>query len=328
MTRARAALLLTALLLGGAIAAAQDNVILGPVTRAVLERGRLNCGANAQLVGFGVVNDAGEFEGFDVDICRAVAAALLGDANAVAYLPLGISERQAIMQSGEIDMMSRNTTWTLSRDADWGATFGPTTFYDGQGIGTRVEYGIATIEELDGASICVNQGTTAELNISDAVSARGLEITILAQPDIAAAWQAYVDGHCEAWTTDKSGLAALHATAADPELHMVLDVTLSKQPLGPLSPQSDPQFAEIIAWTVFGLISAEEHGITSANVDEFLDSDDPAISSACWARAATPRARTSASPTTSWWKSSARWAITAKSSNGTSAGRHLTWNAV
>ncbi len=263
----------------GAIASvsAQDNVALGPVTQNVLARGELICGVNAQLAGFGVVNDAGEFEGFDIDICRAVAAAVLGDANAISFRPLAAAERQAAMQGGEIDMMSRNTTWTLSRDVVWGATFGPTTFYDGQGIGTRVELGVTTIEELDGASICVTQGTTTELNITDAVSARGLDITILTQPDIAAAWQAYLDGRCEGWTSDKSTLAAIHATAADPSQHMVLDITLSKEPLGPLSPQYDPQFADIVAWTVFGLISAEEAGITSENVDDFLDSDDPNI---------------------------------------------------
>ena len=151
-------LALTTLLFSGALAHAQAEVIHGPVTRAVLERGRLNCGANAHLVGFGSVNAVGLYEGFDVDICRAVAVALLGDANAVAFRPLVGAERQAALQGGEVDMMSRNTTWTLSRDAVWGAIFGPTTFYDGQGIGTRAEYGVAGIEELDGASICVGQG--------------------------------------------------------------------------------------------------------------------------------------------------------------------------
>ena len=277
MTRAPLALLLTALLFGGAFARAQAEVIHGPVTRAVLERGRLNCGANAHLVGFGLVNAAGLYEGFDVDICRAIAVALLGDANAVAFRPLVGAERQAALQGGEVDVMSRNTTWTLSRDAVWGAIFGPTTFYDGQGIGTRAEYGLATIEELDGASICVGQGSTTDLNITDAVASRGLEITILVFPDAISTWQAYLDGRCEAWTSDRSALMARHATAPDPGAHRILEITLSKEPLGPLSPQSDPQFAEIVAWTVFGLFSAEEHGITSENVDDFLDSDDPAI---------------------------------------------------
>ncbi len=277
MARVHLPLLLLALLLPGAAALAQDIGAPGPVTQAVLARGKLVCGANAHLVGFGAVNSAGQYQGFDIDICRAVAAALLGDANAIAFRPLVGAERQAALQGGEVDMLSRNTTWTLSRDAVWGAIFGPTTFYDGQGIGTRVASGIDRIEDLDGASICVGQGSTTELNISDAVLARGLDTAILVFPDAISAWQAYFDGRCEAWTSDKSALLARHATAPEPEVHKILELTLSKEPLGPVSPQSDPQFAEIIAWTVFGLLTAEEHGITSANVDDFLDSDDPSI---------------------------------------------------
>jgi general L-amino acid transport system substrate-binding protein len=271
-------LLVAAIALGAVnVLAAQDAVVLGPITQRVMDRGELICGVNNNLAGFGVVNDAGEFQGFDIDICHAVAAAILGDANAVSFRPLTAAERQAAMQSGEIDMMSRNTTWTLSRDEVWGATFGPTTFYDGQGIGTRTDLGITTIEELDGGSICVQQGTTTELNIADAISSRNLDIAVLTFPDSATTWQAYLDGQCEAWTTDKSGILSFHATAPDPSANMVLDITLSKEPLGPLSPQSDPQFADIIRWTVYGLITAEEYGITSENIDSFLDSDDPGI---------------------------------------------------
>ncbi len=270
-------MLLTATLSAVTLVAAQDEVILGPVTQKVIDSDELICGVNANLPGFGVVNDAGEFVGFDVDICRAVAAAILGDATKVSFRPLNAADRQAAIQGGEIDMMSRNTTWTLSRDVVWGAIFGPTTFYDGQGIGARVELGVSTMEDLDGASICVQQGTTTELNISDAISSLGLDIAVLTFPDAPATWQAYLDGRCEAWTTDKSGIVSFHATAPDPGEHMILDVTLSKEPLGPLSPQSDPQFAEVIAWTVFGMITAEEEGITSENIDEFLTSEDPEI---------------------------------------------------
>lgn len=271
-------LVLVALALGAVNSiVAQDDVVLGPVTQAIMDRGELICGVNPNLAGFGVVNDAGEFEGFDVDFCRAVAVAILGDANAVSFRPLTAAERQAAIQGGEIDMMSRNTTWTLNRDTTWGATFGPTTFYDGQGIGTRTELGVTTIEELDGSSMCVQQGTTTELNITDVISARGLDIDILTFPDAPSTWQAYLDGRCESWTTDKSGILSYHVTAPDPSQHMILDETISKEPLGPLSPQSDPQFAEIIAWTVFGLITAEEEGITSQNIDDFLNSEDPEI---------------------------------------------------
>lgn len=277
MSRILAAVLLLALLVSGVGVLAQDDVVLGPVTQRIMDRGELICGVNQQLAGFGVVNDAGEFEGFDIDICRAVAAAVLGDANAVSFRPLAAAERQAAIQGGEIDMMSRNTTWTLSRDVVWGATFGPTTFYDGQGIGTRAEYGVTTIDELDGAAICVQHGTTTELNITDVTSARGLDIDILGYPDLTSTFLAYLDGRCEAWTANRASIIGLHATSSDPSAHVLLDVLLSKEPGTPLSPQSDPQFAEIVAWTVFGLFTAEEHGITSANVDDFLASDDPAI---------------------------------------------------
>ena len=259
------------------LVAAQDSVTLGPITQAIIDRDELICGVNASVPGFGVVNDQGEFSGFDVDVCRAVAAAILGDATKVSFRPLTAAERQAAIQGGEIDMMSRNTTWTLSRDTQWGAIFAPTTFFDGQGIGTRVELGVSTIEELDGASICVQQGTTTELNLADAISSRGLSIDTLTFPDAPSTFQAYLDGRCEAWTSDKSGIASLHANAPDPGEHTILEVTLSKEPLGPLSPQSDPQFAEIIAWTIYGLMNAEEYGITSENIDEFLNTESPDI---------------------------------------------------
>lgn len=275
------ALVMVAALLIGAIAvvSAQDEVTVGPITQRVLDRGELICGVNQFVQGFGFLNEAGEFEGFDVDVCRAVAAAILGDANAVSFRPLTAAERQAAIQSGEIDMMSRNTTWTLSRDTVWGVTYGPTTFYDGQGVGVNAERtpGVATLEDLDGGSICVQQGTTTELNIADAISARGLDIELPTFPDANSTWDAFVQGRCDGWTTDKSGILSFHATAEDPSVLAILDETLSKEPLGPLSPQSDPQFADIIAWTVFGLIQAEEFGITSENIGDFMESDAPAI---------------------------------------------------
>lgn len=266
------------LVLLNGIAIAQTRP-LGPITQAIINRGELICGANASVAGFGFQDPVtGEFSGFDVDICRAVAAAILGDATAVTFRPLAASERQAAIQSGEIDMMSRNTTWTISRDVDWGVIWGPITFYDGQGIMTRVEYGVSSFAELDGSTICVQSGTTTELNITDYITKLGLDIEILVLPEANATWEAYAAGRCESWTTDKSGLAAFRFNNAEnPADHVILAETLSKEPLGPLSPQSDPQFAEIIAWTVFGLIQAEEFGITSQNVDEFLTSTDPAV---------------------------------------------------
>lgn len=259
------------------VTSAQDQVQLGPVTQRIIDRDKLICGVNTGLAGFGIVNQAGEWVGFDVDICRAVASAILGDATKVEFKPLNADQRQAAIQSEEVDMMARNTTWTMSRDAVWGATFGPTTFYDGQGLAVKTESNVTTIEELDGATVCVQSGTTTELNLADAFSSRNLTYTpqVFAQAD--PTWQAFVDGRCDAFTTDKSGIAAYRAVSADPSLYTILDINLSKEPLGPLSPQSDPQFADIIRWTVFGLFQAEEWGITSANVDTFLTSESPDI---------------------------------------------------
>ncbi len=262
-----------------AIVVAQDTVAVtvGPITQRILDRGMLVCGANNAVQGFGFVNDAGDFEGFDIDICRAVAAAILGDPDAVEYRYLAAAERQAAIQSGEIDMMSRNTTWTLSRDSQWGAIFAPPTFYDGQGVLVRAETGITEISGLDGGSICVQTGTTTELNITDYINQNGLNIELQVFAEANPTWEAYVQGRCDGFTTDKSGIAAFRSTAEDPGAHVILAETISKEPLSPLSPQSDPQFAEIIAWTVYGLIQAEELGITSENVDTFLTSEDPVV---------------------------------------------------
>jgi len=277
-------LILTALLLVsvGAVAlvSAQDafQAEIGPITQAIVDRGEVICGANgAGLAGFATVNDAGEWEGFDVDVCRAIAAAVLGDANAITFRPLEAGERQAALQSGEIDVMSRNTTFTLSRDVTWTATFAPTTFYDGQGIMVKTESGIATLEELDGARICVQSGTTTELNLADAMSVRSLAYEPVVFADAAATWDSYLQGACDAFTTDKSGLVAYKGSAEDPGAHVILEDTISKEPLGPLSPQSDEQFADIVRWTVNGLIQAEEYGISSQNIDEFVGSEIPEI---------------------------------------------------
>jgi general L-amino acid transport system substrate-binding protein len=257
-------------------AGAQDRP-LGPITQRIIERGSLICGVNSTVAGFGLVNDAGEYSGFDVDTCRAVAAAILGDPNAVTFRPLTAAERPTVLASGEVDMISRNTTKTLSRETDWGAIFAPTTFFDGQGIMVAVDSGAATLEDLAGGTICTNAGTTTELNITDAMSSRGLDFTLQTFQDFDLAMAAFNEGRCDAVTTDISALISRRATATDPGSLQILDIVLSKEPLGPLSPQSDPQFADIIAWTIYGLIQAEEWGITSENVDSFLESENPDI---------------------------------------------------
>ncbi|MCU0511183.1 MAG: amino acid ABC transporter substrate-binding protein [Anaerolineae bacterium] len=278
-TRAVFLVALLALLLSALpLVSAQDaiTVTLGPVSQRVIDRDSLVCGANQSLQGFGFVNDEGQFEGFDIDVCRAVAAAILGDATKVEFRPLQAPERQAAMQSGEIDIMSRNTTMTLSRDSQWATTFGPITFYDGQGVIARAELGIDSIAGLDGGSICVQTGTTTELNITDYIEANSLSIELQVFADANATWEAYVQGRCDGFTTDKSGLAAYRSTAEDPGAHVILPETISKEPLAILTPQNDPQFAEVAAWTVYGLIQAEEFGITSANVAEFLPAEGEA----------------------------------------------------
>jgi general L-amino acid transport system substrate-binding protein len=260
------------LVMGTSIAVAQDDSILARIQ----DRGELICGVNAVLAGFGTQNDAGEFEGFDIDFCKAVAAAILGDAEAVTYRPLDAAQRPTALASGEVDMISRNTTWTLSRDTEWGATFGPTTFYDGQGIMVKVEFGVTTIEELGEESItmCTNAGTTTELNATDLASKLGADWELNTFQDFDAVMDAYEADACDAVTTDMSGLLSRKATASDPAAHYILPGTISKEPLGPLSPQSDPQFADIIRWTIWGMITAEEIGIDSMNIADFMDSED------------------------------------------------------
>ena len=270
------AVLLTALFaLGSGFALADDGDILARIQ----DRGEMICGVNSVLPGFGTQNDAGNFEGFDVDICRAVAAAILGDANAIAFRPLAAAERPTALASGEIDMMSRNTTWTLSRDTEWGATFGPTTFYDGQGIMVKVEFGVNTIEELgeESVTMCATAGTTTELNITDLSDKLDADWELNTFPDFDAIMDAYEAGACDAFTSDISSLLSRKATSADPAAHFILPGAISKEPLGPVSPQSDAQFADIIRWTVWGLLSAEEFGITSENIGDYMDSGDAGV---------------------------------------------------
>ncbi len=271
-----AVLLVAIALIGAVMTSAQDD---GDIVARIMDRGELICGVNSVLPGFGTQNDMGEFEGFDVDICRAVAAAVLGDAAAIAFRPLTAAERPTALASGEIDMLSRNTTWTLSRDTEWGATFGPTTFYDGQGIMVKVEFGVTSLAELAEESItmCATAGTTTELNITDTADRYGADWELNTFPDFDAIMDAYEAGACDAFTSDVSSLVSRKATSADPAAHYILPEVISKEPLGPVSPQSDAQFADIIRWTVWGLVSAEEFGITSANIGEFMDSEDAGI---------------------------------------------------
>jgi len=243
----------------------------------VQERGQLMCVGNATLPGFGFLDSEGNFSGFDVDYCRAIAAAIFGDANAMEIRPSTARERFTILSSGEGDVIIRNTTWTMSRDTDLGMNFGPTTFYDGQGIMVRKDSGVSSLADLEGASICVQTGTTTELNLADQMAAAGVNYEPVVFETNDETFNTYEEGRCDAVTTDKSGLVSRQTVLADPSAHVILDVTLSKEPLGPAVRHGDDQWFDIVSWVTFATFLAEEHGITSANIDSFMDSDDPNI---------------------------------------------------
>ncbi len=245
----------------------------------VKERGLLNCGVSGTLVGFSFLDpDTGNYTGFDVDGCRTIAAAVLGDAEAIEYRGTTGQERFPVLQSGEIDVLFRNTTWTISRDTALGFNFAPTTFYDGQGMMVTVASGIASLEDLEGGTICVQAGTTTEKNLADVFRAKEISYEPVVLPDNPSTTEGYASGRCDALTTDKSGLVAIKTTMADPDAHTILGETMSKEPLGPLVRHGDDQWFDIVKWVTFGTMQAEELGITSANVEEMAaTSEDPVV---------------------------------------------------
>jgi general L-amino acid transport system substrate-binding protein len=244
----------------------------GVTLEAVKARGTLICGSNSQVPGFGYVDANGNFAGIDVDYCRALAAAIFGDASKVEFRPVTAAERFTALQSGEIDVLSRNTTWSLVRDTELGTNFVHTTFYDGQGMMAPVDSGITTLEDLEGGTVCVQTGTTTELNLADVMASLGVSYTPAVYEDADSTFAAYSEGRCDAVTTDKSGLVARRTVLSDPAAHVILDVTMSKEPLGPLVRHGDDQWFDIAQWTVFALFAGEEFGITSANVDSIRSS--------------------------------------------------------
>ena len=249
----------------------------GARLQIVKDRGKLNCGINGSLAGFSNLNQAtNQYDGLDADVCRAIAAAVLGDANAIDWRVLSTQNRSVALQSGEIDVLVRNTTWTSSRDAEWGL-FAPTTFFDGQGMMVRKDLNATQLEDLAGASICVQTGTTTELNLADQMRVRNVEFTPVVFDDIDACYAAYEEGRCDAITSDMSQLAGRRSVLANPDEHMIMDVVMSKEPLGPAVPSGDDQWFNVVKWTVFALIQAEESGISSQNIDTFMDSPDPVI---------------------------------------------------
>ena len=245
----------------------------------VKDRGVLRCGVHTGLAGFAAPNDAGDWAGFDYDLCRAIAAAVLGDGNAVDPVPTNATERFTALQSGEIDVLSRNTTWTLSRDTALGFNFAGVNYYDGQGfmINSANLPGINSALQLSGAAICVQTGTTTELNIADYFRANNMEYNPVVFQGFDETNAAYEAGRCDAYTTDQSGLYALRLTLASPDDHVVLPEVISKEPLGPAVRHGDDQWFDVVKWTLFAMVQAEELGITQDNLDEMLNSDNPEI---------------------------------------------------
>ena len=234
----------------------------------VKARGKLNCGVTTGLVGFAAPNADGEWEGFDVAVCRAVAAAVLNDASAVEFVPTTGKTRFTALASGEIDMLARNTTWTFSRDVDLKFEFVGVNYYDGQGFMVPKELGVGSAKELDGATVCIQTGTTTELNLADFFRSNNISYEPVPIETNAEAQQQYLAGACDVYTTDASGLAATRATFENPGDHVVLPEIVSKEPLGPLVRHGDHEWGDVVRWTLNALISAEELGVTSANMSE------------------------------------------------------------
>ncbi|MBD3666028.1 amino acid ABC transporter substrate-binding protein [Sulfitobacter aestuariivivens] len=234
----------------------------------VKERGKLNCGVTTGLVGFAAPDANGEWKGFDVAVCRAVAAAVLGDASAVEFVPTTGKTRFTALASGEIDMLSRVTTWTFSRDVDLKFDFAGVAYYDGQGFMVPKDLGVSSAKELDGATVCVQTGTTTELNLADFFRANNISYEPVPVETNAEGQQQYVAGACDVYTTDASGLAATRAAFENPGDHVILPEIISKEPLGPLVRHGDNDWGDVVRWTLNALITAEELGVTSANVGE------------------------------------------------------------
>jgi len=243
-----------------------------------MKKGFVRCGVSQGLPGFSNADAAGNWTGVDVDVCRAVAAAVLGDANKVKFTPLSAKERFTALTSGEIDILSRNTTWTLSRDADIGLTFVGVNFYDGQGFMVRKDSGITSTSQFkNGISACTNIGTTTELNMRDFFNSKGISYEPVAFEKADEVVAAYDSGRCDTYTTDKSGLAAQRTKMTNPDDHLVLPETISKEPLGPVVRQGDAVWEDIVRWSLNVMIEAEEYGISSSNADMMKTSENPAV---------------------------------------------------
>ena len=269
-------LALGALVAAAAMATAPAHA--GKTLDAIKARGQLVCGVNPSLPGFSAADSQGNWAGLDVDVCKAIAATVLSDATKIKWTPLNASQRFAVLQSGEIDVLSRNTTWTLTRDASLGLHFTGVTYYDGQGFMVPKKSKITSATKLKGATVCVQSGTTTEKNLNDYSKSMKLNMKPVVFDTQEATNKAYFAGRCQAYTTDASGLASVrNKEATNPDDHVILPELISKEPLGPSVRRGDDEFFAIVKWVVFALLEAEEYGITQANVDQMKTSQDPVV---------------------------------------------------
>ena len=257
-------------------------LVAGAASATTLEdvkaRGELNCGSNAGLAGFAAPDANGVYQGFDIAMCRAVAAAVLGDPMKVKVVPLSSETRFTALSAGEVDMLARTSTWTFSRDTDLKLDFVAVNYYDGQGFMVKKELGVSSAKELDGATICIQTGTTTELNLADFFKSNNIKYTPVNVADDAEALRQFSAGACDSYTTDASGLAATRATLPSPDDYVILPEIISKEPLGPVVRHGDNAWGDIVRWTFYALVEAEEKGITKANIEEVATStNDPEI---------------------------------------------------
>jgi general L-amino acid transport system substrate-binding protein len=263
MVKSTLAVLTTAAVLG-----VSSFAQAGATLDAIQKKGFVQCGISDGLPGFSYADEKGNYMGLDVDVCRAVAAAVFGDATKVKYSPLTAKERFTALQSGEVDILSRNTTWTSSRDSGLGLNFAGVNYYDGQGFLVNKKLGVSSAKELDGATVCIQAGTTTELNLSDYFRANGLKYTPITYDTSDESAKSVEAGRCDVLTSDQSQLYAQRIKLADPDSYVVLPEVISKEPLGPVVRQGDEEWFDIVRWSLYAMVNAEELGITSANVEE------------------------------------------------------------
>lgn len=262
---------------GAALLVSNGLAYAGQTFDAVKEKGFVQCGVTTGVAGFSNPDSQGVWKGFDVDMCKAIAAAMFNDAEAFKVTPLSSVQRFTALQSGEIDVLTRNTTQTLTRDTTLGLTGTGVNFYDGQGVMIKKSLGVTSAKELDGATICVQPGTTTELNLADWFRANNMSFKPVVVEKLDEILRAFVAGRCDAFTTDKSQLAGIRTTLTDPDGYVILPETFSKEPLGPMVRQADPAWFNVVRWTLYAMIEAEEYGITSENAQEMLKSSDPNV---------------------------------------------------